>query len=82
MNENTQDQEQKKKILPSGVKQVDFRAYEKTVTEERGIRQKNKKTSLLASKIISAIGTIFGLLCGFFVIYLGYTLLTSKPPTP
>ena len=76
MSENNQNQEQKKKILPSDLEQVDFKDYQVQRQKEIELHQKKKKQKKLVSKIFTSIGLLLAALSLGIMAYFAFFLIT------
>ena len=77
MAENTENQEKKTKILPSDVKQVDFKDYQTLRGKEIELHKKKKKQKELISKIFTSIGLVFAALSFCLMGYFAFMLVTA-----
>jgi len=76
MSEDNQNQEQKKKVLPSDLEQVDFKDYQVQRQKEIELHQKKKKQKKLISKILTSIGLLFAALFFCAMAYFAFLLAT------
>jgi len=76
MSKNIQNQEQKKKILPSDLEQVDFKDYQIQRQKEIELHQKKKKQKQLISKILTSIGLLLAALFLCLIAYFAFMLAT------
>jgi len=77
MPENTENQEQKKKILPPDVKQVDLTDYQAQRQKDIELHQKKKKQKKLTSKIFTIIGLIFAVFFLGVMVLFAFLLVTN-----